>query len=210
MHWQDGDLIARAGVPNTLFIQKAMEAGCGGCEFLLGIPGNIGGSIAMNAGSHQQSTDRLLRGVKILTFDGDERYLKTAEVPFAYRSSGLRDVFILEGHFSLPVRTRQEVQQTLDAYRDYRLKTQDLHHASAGCMFKNPPAAGCASGKLIEDAGLKGKKIGNAQVSTKHANFIINLGGAKASDVSELIEEVRSEVQNKFGVVLEPEVRMLR
>ena len=115
----------------------------------------------------------------------------------------------MEGTFSLPAEERQISQRRLDEYRDHRFKTQDLQHPSAGCMFKNPVHLDCSSGKLIEDSGLKGKTIGKAQVSTKHANFIINLGGASSKDILALIQEVRAAVKKKFKVTLETEVKIL-
>jgi UDP-N-acetylenolpyruvoylglucosamine reductase len=202
-------LIARAGVPNTLFIQYALERGLGGCEFLSGIPGNIGGAVAMNAGSHGQSVNGILEWISVVGFDGAKKILKKSEIPFSYRSSGLKDVVITEAAFQLPVKPKGETQKILDEYRDYRVKTQDLWHASAGCMFKNPVDPPCSAGKLIDEAGLKGLRIGNAQVSEKHANFIINLGGAKADDVCRLIESVRRSVKEKSGVTLDVEVKML-
>jgi UDP-N-acetylenolpyruvoylglucosamine reductase len=207
---QEGDLVvARAGVPNTLFIQYALERGLGGCEFLSGIPGNIGGAVAMNAGSHGQSVDGVLEWIAVTGFDGTKKKLKKEEVPFRYRSSGLKDAVVTEAAFRLPTKSWTETQKTLDDYRDYRAKTQDLWHASAGCMFKNPVDPPLSAGKLIDEAGLKGLRIGSAQVSEKHANFIINLGGAKAADVRRLIESVRNAVKEKSGVTLDVEVKIL-
>ncbi len=206
---ENGMVVARAGVLNTSFIQHAMENGYGGFEFLLGIPGCIGGAIAMNAGSHGQSVDALVSSVKVMDFNGNQKVLKKGEIPFNYRSSGIQDNIILEGVFLLPRSDRSQVQKRLDEYHTYRQSTQDLRHPSAGCMFKNPKVINCSSGKLIEDAGLKGRRIGNAQISLKHANFIINLGGASSKDVISLIEEVRKTVKQKFQVELETEVKLL-
>ncbi len=209
IHSENGKITARAAVLNTVFIQYTLEKGFGGCEFLLGIPGCIGGALAMNAGSHGQSIETLVHSIKVMDFNGREAVLKKSEVPFSYRSSGIKDAVILEGVFSLPLCKRGDVQKKLDEYRDYRQTTQDLRHPSAGCMFKNPKISGCSSGKLIEDAGLKGRRIGNAQVSLKHANFIINLGGASSKDVLNLLEEVKKTVKEKFQVELETEVKIL-
>ncbi len=208
--WLEGErIVARAGALNSLFIQFMLEHGFGGCEFLLGIPGSIGGSIAVNAGSHKQSIDTYLESVRLLSSSGEEKILQKNEIPFGYRSSGLSDSVIVEGVFCLPACAREDSQKKLDEYRNYRAATQDLWHASAGCMFKNPLNSAYSSGKLIEDAGLKGRRIGNAQVSEKHANFIINLGGASARDVLSLIEEVQSTVKQKWGVELETEVKVI-
>lgn len=204
----DGRLWARAGAPNSQFIQTALEAGLGGCEFLMGIPGNIGGSLAMNAGSHGESLDSLVMSLTVLDLKGAKKTLKKTEIPFGYRSSGLKDVVIVEASFLLAPTDRALTKRTLDEYRNYRFQTQDLQHPSAGCMFKNPKE-GFSSGRLIEEAGLKGRQIGGAQVSFKHANFIINLGGATAVDIERLIREVQSAVKQKFNVELETEVRTL-
>ena len=207
--FENGKITVRAGVLNTALIQFAMDRGLGGCEFLLGIPGCIGGAIMMNAGSHGQWIESLVDSVKILGFDGRESVMEKNRILFQYRSSGIQEGVILEGVLSLPSVSRKAVQKKLDEYRDYRQATQDLRYPSAGCIFKNPENFGCSSGKLIEDAGLKGKRIGNAQVSLKHANFIVNLGGASAQDIRSLIEEVRAKVRGKFNVELETEVKIL-
>jgi len=209
MSLEKGHVTARAGVQNTRFIQYAFTHGFGGFEFLLGVPGNIGGAIAMNAGSHKQSIDALLVSVTTVGLDGKLRMLAARDIPFTYRSSGIQKAVIVEAAFLLPPGDRAGVQKKLDEYRDYRMSTQDLRHPSAGCMFKNPESSECSSGQLIEDCGLKGRRVGNAQVSTRHANFIINLGGAKARDLLSLIEEVRETVKRRFNVELEMEVKIL-
>lgn len=206
---ENGAVTARAGVPNTLFIQYALEKGLGGIEFLSGIPGCVGGAVAMNAGSHGQSIDERVENVRVVHFSGQSRVFKKEEIGFGYRSSDLKNCVITEARFALPKRQKLETQKILDEYRDARAKTQDLWHASAGCMFKNPKEGGLSSGKLIEDAGLKGRTVGKAQVSAKHANFIINLGGASARDVQTLIEEVKRRVYEKFQIELETEVKIL-
>ncbi len=202
-------VVAGAGVPNSLLIQFAVEQGFGGCEFLSGIPGNLGGALAMNAGSHGQALDARVASVRVLDKDGAVRELARGEIPFSYRHCPLEDVIFLEAVLDLPRAPREKTQKVLDEYYGYRARTQDLQHPSAGCMFKNPVETGRSSGQLIEAAGLKGHRLGQAQVSTKHANFIVNLGGARASDIAQLIREVQAAVKEKFGVWLETEVRIL-
>ena len=209
IHMRDGRICARAGVLNSIFIQFAMKQGFGGCEFLLGIPGCIGGALAMNAGSHGQWIEKLVESVTILGLDGSETVLEKSWIPFNYRSFGIQEALILEGVFLLPTVSRETVQRKLDEYRDYRQETQDLRYPSAGCMFKNPEKVGFSSGQLIEEAGLKGLRVGNAQVSLKHANFIVNLGGASSRDICSLIEIVRQAVLQKYNVKLETEVKIL-
>lgn len=205
---RDGLILAGAGVPNSLFIQHALEHGLGGCEFLQGIPGNIGGAVAMNAGSHGQSVDAILEHVDALEADGSPARLRREDIAFSYRHAGLGERIVCRAAFRLPARDRARSQELLDRYRDHRSTTQDLRHPSAGCMFKNPPG-GLSSGRLIDEAGLKGLTVGRAQVSERHANFLINLGGATASDARELMRRVREEVERRHGVRLEAEVRCL-
>ncbi len=209
LRMQADRVFSRAGVPNTLFIQFAMQRGFGGCEFLLGIPGNIGGTIAMNAGSHGQWIGPFVESVTTLGWDGQRRVRKSSEIPFAYRRCGIHEEVIVEAIFNFPKISHEHFQKKLEEYRQYRARTQDLRYPSAGCMFKNPDIPGCSSGRLIDEAGLKGLRIGNAQVSEKHANFIVNLGGATAKDVKNLIEEVRHAVKKKFDIELETEVKIL-
>ncbi len=207
---KEGKIIARGGVPNSVFISFVVERGYGACEFLLGIPGSIGGSVMMNAGSHGQSLDAFIESISFMSFGGRLKNLKKDEITFAYRSSDLRDGLVVEAVFAFPKNPVEKTQSKLNEYREHRQKTQDLFHPNAGCMFKNPVQASCSSGKLIDDVGLKGKRIGNAQISEKHGNFIINLGGATAKDVLALMELARTEVRHRFGVELESEVRILK
>lgn len=207
---REGKIIARGGVPNSVFIPFAVERGYGGCEFLLGVPGSIGGSVVMNAGSHGASVDEFLESVLFMDMNGVTRTIQKKDIQFHYRSSDLKHGFVIEAQFAFPKKPIGETQAKLNEYREYRQKTQDLFHPSAGCMFKNPKDAGCSSGKFIDDAGLKGKRVGNAQISEKHGNFIINLGGATAQDILSLMEMARTEVKRQFGVELESEVKILR
>ena len=209
IEFRDGCLVARAGVPNSVFIQKALEHGLGGCEFLIGIPGVIGGDIAMNAGSHGQWIDSITESITVLEPGGDIRELSKSEIGFQYRHTDLKGAIVLEGRFRLPKKKRGEVQAVLDEYAAYRAATQDLQHPSAGCMFKNPDKPGGSSGQLIDEAGLKGMTIGKAQISPKHGNFIVNLGGATAADITKLMDEVREVIRRKYGITLEAEVRVL-
>lgn len=202
-------LVARAGVPNSVFIQKAVENGFGGCEFLQGIPGSVGGSLVMNAGSHGQSIGALFEYARLIDWEGVERILAKNEIRFDYRKSDIGGGVLVEVAFSLPRRDRGLTQKKLDEYREYRARTQDLQAASAGCIFKNPINNDRSSAQLIEQARLKGRTVGQAQVSWKHANFIVNLGGATAGDVMTLINEVQHTVKREFDVELEPEVIIL-
>ena len=202
-------VLARAGVMNSLLIQYSFEKGLGGFEFMSGIPGNIGGAVAMNAGSHGQSVDEFLEEILFLGFDGRSHFLKKSQINFRYRHSGLEEGIIVEALFSFPPSSKEAVQLKLQEYRDYRTKSQDLQHASAGCLFKNPNLPGCSSGKLIDEAGLKGFAVNQAQISEKHANYLINRGGASSSNVLELISRVRDVVKQRSGIDLETEVKYI-
>ncbi len=209
MGMREGHLFARSGAPNSLFIQHGMENGFGGFEFLSGIPGNIGGALAMNAGSHGQWIWPFVRSIRTMDLSGNVWERTSQEIKFDYRKCDLKKEMVLEADFSFFAAASSEVQTKLDEYRDYRSKTQDLRHPSAGCMFKNPNIPGCSSGRLIDEAGLKGLTVGKAQVSLIHANFIVNLGGASSRDVRQLIERVREAVHKKNGIELETEVKIL-
>jgi UDP-N-acetylenolpyruvoylglucosamine reductase len=206
---ENDKIICGAGLANTLFIQFALENGFGGFEFLSGIPGNIGGAIAMNAGSHGQWVERIVESFTVVAYDGCMRSVKKEEALFSYRSCGIQKAIVTEVVFRLPKVPREVSQMKLNEYHDYRMKTQDLQYPSAGCLFKNPKGVASSSGKLIDEAGLKGRRVGNAQVSMKHANFMINLGGASSSDMLKLIEEVQREVKVRFNVELEMEAKIL-
>ena len=163
----------------------------------------------MNAGSHGESIAPRVESVTTITFDGEKKIRKVAEIPFSYRHCGLKGEVITEAVFSLPTASKKDVQKRLEEYRQHRMATQDLRYPSAGCMFKNPDIPGCSAGRLIEEAGLKGLRVGRAQVSEKHANFIVNLGGATAQDVRALIEDVKKTVKQKNNIALETEVKIL-
>lgn len=208
--WIDKDkVVARAGTSNAKFVEYATANDFGGHEFLSGIPGTIGGSIAMNAGSHNECVANMIESITVLNAAGKKMVLKKQDISFQYRSANLKDLLIIEASFILPKISKEKIQQKLDEYRAYRLATQDLMYASAGCVFKNPPNLSKSSGKLIEEAGLKGKRVGQAQVSERHANFIINLGGATYNDVMALIKEIRKAVKRTAGIDLELEIKVV-
>jgi UDP-N-acetylmuramate dehydrogenase len=198
-----------AAQPTAKILKMGRERGWAAAAPLSGIPGYVGGAIAMNAGSHGQWVSQCLDTVMTMNRLGQIIIRKAVEIPFEYRKCALKDEVILEASFLLPRVAREKTQKILDEYREYRAKTQDLQHASAGCLFKNPDRPGCSSGRLIDEAGLKGFKIGSAQISEKHGNFLINLGGATAFDVKKVIEVVRKEVMAKSGLYLETEVKIL-
>ncbi|MBL7073893.1 UDP-N-acetylmuramate dehydrogenase [candidate division KSB1 bacterium] len=179
-----------------------------GLEFLAGIPGTVGGAIIMNAGAFGQEISHKLRTVTAMVPDGRIEVLKKDEIGFGYRQSGtLRKNIMLEACFGLEPGEKELINQRMRQLLKERRQRQPLSLPSAGSVFKSPidrPA-----GQLIEEAGLKGIRIGDAMVSKKHANFIVNLARARAEDVLALIEEVKGRVKNRFGVELELEIKLI-
>ncbi|MGG0937795.1 UDP-N-acetylmuramate dehydrogenase [Brevibacillus centrosporus] len=190
-------------------IRLAMETGkmgLTGMEFAGGIPGTVGGAVYMNAGAHGSDLSRILIDAEILFENGERKVLTNEELSFSYRTSLLqqRKGIVVEARFRLHPGDRKEIAATLAANKERRRLTQPLQMPCAGSVFRNPP--GDHAGRLIEAAGLKGYQIGGAQVSEKHSNFIVNCGGATATDVLTLIDYIRSTIQGKYGIDLHPEV----
>jgi UDP-N-acetylmuramate dehydrogenase len=205
--WVDGDRVrAEAGVGMARFVDFCIQHDFAGVEMLPGIPGTIGGAVMMNAGAYGGETADHLADVEVLRGDSVVTVPK-AEAGFSYRRSGFQDDIILAASFLLP---RGEKGSIINRRRELLVKrnaTQPLNMPNSGSMFKNPP--GTHAAKLIEDAGLKGTVRGKAQISEKHGNFFLNLGGAKAADIVELIKLARDTVKKKSGVQLELEVKLV-
>jgi UDP-N-acetylmuramate dehydrogenase len=202
----DDLVVAGAGVSLARFVDYCIQQGFQGVEMLPGIPGTIGGAVIMNAGAYGGEISDHLVDVEVLRGENVVRIPK-AEAGFAYRRSGFQDQIVLGASFRLP---RGDKASTMRIRRDLLVKrnqAQPLNFPNSGSVFKNPKPRHAA--QLIEEAGLKGHRIGNAQISEKHANFIVNLGGARASDVLDLIELARTKVFAKFGITLEPEVKLI-
>jgi len=187
---------------------NAQKNNLGGLEFLAGIPGTLGGALAMNAGAHGKSIGNLVAQAKVIGYNNKIKLLKAREIKFGYRKSSLAKYVILGAVLKLIPRPKRAIQAEAEKYLALRKITQDYQYPSCGCFFKNP--SGYSAGSLIDACGLKGKSFGRARVSQKHANFIINLGNAKAIDVLELIEIAKREVKNKFGVELEEEIQIIK
>ena len=203
----EGDLIlVEAGVPLARFVEFCVQRGYRGVEMLPGIPGTLGGAIMMNAGAYGgEISDHIveievLRGNRIVK-------VKKEDAGFLYRGSGFKGDVILSASFLLPAGDKEEVIKLRRELLIKRNRSQPVNFPNSGSMFKNPP--GTFAAKLIEGAGLKGERHGKAQISERHANFIVNLGGATASDVLALIELARRMVLEKFGISLELEVKLL-
>jgi UDP-N-acetylmuramate dehydrogenase len=212
----DGNrLIAESGLPIARAATIALEAGLTGLEFGLAIPGTVGGAVWANAGAHGSDVAAVLESATLLRADGIVAGETVEALGLSYRDSRLKrsgglgaaaDV-VLEATFRLEFGDPAAITARLDEIRTWRREHQPLSQPSAGSVFRNP--AGDSAGRLIDECGLKGRRLGGAQVSDKHANFIVNAGAATASDIRALADEVRSQVSRRFGVELEYEVQFV-
>jgi UDP-N-acetylmuramate dehydrogenase len=198
---------AGSGVACTQLARQCLRWGIGPSEFFAGIPGTVGGALAMNAGAHGGETWERVASVRTIDRSGEIHLRAPGEYSVGYRSvSGPSNEWFIEGTFRFdPEKTASK--ETLDALLERRKTTQPLGLPSCGSVFRNPP--GDHAARLIEAAGLKGYRIGGAEVSPKHANFIINSDNATATDVEELIEHVRHTVIEQHGIELLHEVRIV-
>lgn len=196
------------GVGLPRLVGYCLRNGLGGLESLVGIPGTVGGGLVMNAGTRNGCITDPLVLVEFLDREGVLRRIDKADLPIAYRYAGLPEDCVVTGaHFLLKQTERGILKaRAVDLMRQ-RKSTQPLGLPSAGCVFKNPP--GLSAGALIQRSGLKGLRAGDAEVSEKHANWIVNLGTARAADIFSLIQYIRQKVFRDFGVLLELEIRVL-
>jgi UDP-N-acetylmuramate dehydrogenase len=204
----DGDLVsAGAGYPFSLLGIQSAKRGLSGLEFASGIPASVGGAVFMNAGAHGAETCDRLDSVIYLDIDGNEREFFRKELDFSYRSSPFQKMSgaVLSASFVLT--SNLEARRVQLDILQKRIDTQPLKEKSAGCVFRNPDLM--SAGALIDRCGLKGLRVGDAEVSAMHANFIVNRGSATASDVIALIRTIQIQVHEKTGVRLEPEIRMI-
>lgn len=198
---------ARAGAKLSAVARIAAENSLTGFEFAAGIPGTIGGALIMNAGAYGGEMKDVVEAVSFLSPDGEEYIVSGEEMEFGYRTSALSgtDCIILGATLNLKNGNKHEIEEKMSELASKRREKQPLEFPSAGSTFKRPE--GYFAGALIESCNLKGKTIGGAQVSEKHAGFIINKGDATTSDIVELIEFVKDTVYSEHGVMLEPEVK---
>jgi len=208
---QNTKILADAGVKLSKLVDLALKNNLSGLEWAAGIPGTIGGAVRGNAGAFGSSMSDTIKLIKILS-NGDIKQLSKEEAEFGYRDSIFKhnkDI-ILSVELQLKKDDKNEIKKRVKKYLTHRKKTQPIEEYSAGCIFKNirtklnKPAA-----QLIEEADLKGKQIGGAMVSKKHANFIINTGKAKAEDVVILIGLIKAKIRNKFGIQLQEEIEYI-
>ncbi|MBI4870507.1 MAG: UDP-N-acetylmuramate dehydrogenase [Candidatus Riflebacteria bacterium] len=208
---QEGLFTAGAGVSLAKLANTLARAGLGGFEFVAQIPGCVGGSVAVNAGAFGQDLHSRLLSVRALDLRGLEVELAAAALAGCYRTTALKghqDLSLIEATFQAVPMDPEVVLKKQGEYGEYRRRTQPINQASAGCVFKNP-GKGCSAGALIDKLGLKGLAVGDARVSDKHANFIVNLGKARARDIVDLIGTVRGRVYTETGILLEPELELV-
>lgn len=197
---------AAAGALLSQVISHSVRAGLMGLEALVGIPGTIGGALRGNAGGRGGDIGQFVSSVSVMTVKGDICVRREDELSFAYRSSSINELAILEGTFELQHGDVDEITQRMRKQWIMKKATQPLTFQSAGCIFKNP--RGMSAGALIEQAGLKGTRIGGAEISERHANFVVTHEGAASDDVLKLIDLARSKVAERFGLELELEIEV--
>ncbi|MGC9317075.1 MAG: UDP-N-acetylmuramate dehydrogenase [Armatimonadota bacterium] len=198
--------VVEAGAPLASVCFQCARRGLAGLEFAAGIPGTLGGALIMNAGANGGEIGDITQWVEVVAPHGAIERLRSDELDFGYRRSALRQrgLAVLRAGLHLEPSDPELIHCRLCDAMAARCSTQPVSMPSAGCIFKRPQ--GDYAGRLLEEAGAKGMRVGGAAVSTKHANFVVNRGGATASDVIELIERVRDLVHDRFGIMLEPEV----
>lgn len=206
----DGELLtAQAGITMSALAKSAMCAELAGLEFASGIPGTIGGGVYMNAGAYNGEIGDLVQSVTVLDENLEIKTYNKDKLNFSYRNSSISKsgYVILSVTLKLEKGNREEIDNQIKDYTRRRRERQPLEYPNAGSMFKRPQGAFAAA--LIDNAGLKGTRVGDAQISTKHCGFFINLGNATAKDVLGLVEHTQKVVLNKFGILLEPEVKII-
>jgi UDP-N-acetylmuramate dehydrogenase len=206
---QGDDINCGAGVTVNSLINFAEKHYLSGIEFLAGIPATVGGAVFQNAGIHSRDVSCILKGIECLDLDGKISCLNRGDIDFGYRNSGLQDIVILSARFRCRKAGKRLIRDNIKRHLERRLLTQDYTAPSAGCVFKNPDNTDMGAGEMIDRCNLKGKRIGDAQVSARHANFILNKGHASPEDIVRLILFVKKRVRSVYGVNLETEIRII-
>jgi len=200
--------VIKSGAGRALprLVEESARMGLAGLEWGVGIPGSVGGALVMNAGAYGGQMSDVVKRVWGLTSSGDMLTLKAGQINFGYRHAEYPEGFVITGaEMVMKPEQKRAIRSAMGKWMEKRQKNQPLSLPSAGCIFKNP--AGDSARRLIGVAGLKGKKIGGAKVSSKHANFIVNDGGAKAGDVLKLIDIIKERTFKEVGIELIPEVK---
>jgi len=199
-------VVVGAGYSSIKLSLKCAKLGLAGLEFAAGIPGSIGGAVFMNAGAYKSDMGYVVKEVKVLTPNLEIKTLSNKEMDFHYRTSFLQknpEYICLEATIKLRKGNKDLLLEVINDRKKRRMETQPLEFPSAGSVFRNPE--GDYAGRLIEEIGYKGKRIGDAQVSEKHANFIVNVGNAKGEDIKKLMLQIKDEVIKKYGIELKIE-----
>ena len=205
---RDEILLAGGGLAIGDLLSYCSREGLAGLEFLAGIPGTAGGAVFMNAGAYVKDTGSMVQELLIVTDQGKPIVMTHSELQFSYRKSSIQKGMIIYGvKFRLEKKSRDKINRKIADYLKRRRASQPLDVPSGGSVFKNPP--GDYAGRLIEDAGLKGQRIGGAVISPIHANFIVNIGGAEAKDILMLMDLIRQKVKEKNGIELLPEIKVV-
>jgi UDP-N-acetylmuramate dehydrogenase len=214
---QHGDRwVVGAGLPAPLAARRTAAAGYAGLHIFVGVPGSVGGGVYMNAGCHGGDWAEVVESVTVVDQSGRDTVLPRADVPFTYRRSGLDGRVVVEVAVRLKPEDRHRLDEHLTEMFEWRQSGTPFNQPCCGSVFKNPAGPSWkqeggprTAGQLIEAAGLKGFRVGAAEVSPMHANYFVNTGGATAADVRGLIQEVQRRVQERFEVLLEPEVKLI-
>lgn len=216
-HLGAGRWRAGAGLPQPLAARKTSEAGFAGLHRFVGVPGTVGGGVYMNAGCHGGDWAEVVESVTVVDVHGEDRLVPRADVPFSYRRSGLEGRVVLETVVQLTPADPAAIGAEVAELFRWRQDGTPFNQPCCGSVFKNPGGPSWrktegprTAGQLIEAAGLKGTRVGGAEVSPMHANYFVNTGGATAADVRELIALARRRVRERFGAELETEVKIVR
>lgn len=203
------EMIVEAGAKLSKVATVAMENDLAGFEFAHGIPGNMGGAVVMNAGAYGGEMKDVLKWVKVVDKNGEIKTLENEELELGYRTSRVmkEKMIVLEACIKLELGIMGEVADVMALLMSKRKASQPLEYPSAGSTFKRPE--GYYAGKLVQDSGMKGYRVGDAMVSEKHSGFVINCGNATSTEVIQVIKDVQAKVKEEFGVDLEPEVRII-
>ena len=208
LEFNDGHVIAESGVMLGRLVKECIKRNLTGVESMIGVPGTLGGALVMNAGAFGGEISNYLHSVEIMNMSGEIKTYYPGDIDFAYRFSTLRtDEFVLLARFDLKEEKSIIIQEKKNKASKGRKTNQPLKFRSAGSVFKNPKEN--AAGYLIDQAGLKGIRVGNAEISKHHANFFVNHGNARSSDITSLIRLARKTVYEKFGIKLELEVKTI-
>jgi len=214
---RDGDRwVLGAGLPAPLAARKTAAAGYAGLHIFVGVPGTVGGGVYMNAGCHGGDWSEVVQSVTVVDQAGRDAVVARSEIPFTYRWSGLDHRVVVEAAVQLRPEEQHRLNEQIAEMFEWRQSGTPFNQPCCGSVFKNPEGPSWkregghrTAGQLIEAAGLKGARVGGAEVSPRHANYIVNTGGATAAQVQELIREVQRRVENEFGARLEPEVKLI-